>query len=166
MADENSVGLIGAGNMGGAIIRGLLSSGIRKPSSLVISDSRMDILEKYAEEFPGIRITGDNRKVAAASIVILALKPNIYEQVIQGIRSVIAPETLIVTIAAGIRLKSVEDWFQGHRKIVSNHAEYAGSRVRRDNSPLPVGRCRKIANWPEYGAFLRPLAEPLPYRKK
>ncbi len=118
MSEGNSVGFIGAGNMGGAIIRGLLSSGIRKSSSLVVADPRKDLLNGLADEFPGIQITQDNRKAAGASIVILALKPNMYEQVIQGIRNVIVPETLIVSIAAGIRLSSVEEWFQGHRKII------------------------------------------------
>ncbi len=115
---NNSIGFIGAGNMGGAIIKGLLSQGAYKASDLIVSDPRERILSELTDSFPGIQTSTENSKAAEASILILAVKPQVYESVINGIRDIIPPETIVVTIAAGLTLEKVSGWFGGGKRIV------------------------------------------------
>ena len=115
---NNSIGFIGAGNMGGAIIKGLLSGETRSSSDVIICDPRENILQELTKTFPGIQTDTDNTKAAEASILVLAVKPQVYQAVIQGIREQIKPETIVVTIAAGLTLEKVSGWFGGKRKIV------------------------------------------------
>lgn len=115
---NNSIGFIGAGNMGGAIIRGLLSKDSRSASDLIVSDPRNKILEELAAEFPGIHTSQDNSAAAVASILILAVKPQVYEKVIKGIRNGIPPETVVVTIAAGLPIQKVSLWFGNDTRII------------------------------------------------
>ncbi len=115
---NNTIGFIGAGNMGGAIIKGLLSGGTRSSSDVIICDPREKILQELTTSFPGIQTDTDNAGAAGASILILAVKPQIYEAVIRGIRQQVEPDTIVVTIAAGLTLEKVIGWFGGKRKIV------------------------------------------------
>ena len=115
---NNSIGFIGAGHMGGAIIRGLLSGGTRSASDLIVSDPREKALSELSAAFPGIRTSDDNSEAASASILILAVKPQVYERVIKGIRDGISPKTVVVTIAAGLTLEKVSGWLGENIKII------------------------------------------------
>jgi pyrroline-5-carboxylate reductase len=115
---KNTIGFIGAGNMGGAIIGGLLSDRPGMAPEIFVSDSRKDALESLEKRYPGIHTSTDNNKAASASIVVLAVKPQVYEQVIREIRDRITPQTVIVTIAAGLTLEKVSSWFGQSRRIV------------------------------------------------
>ncbi len=118
MAGTTTIGFIGAGNMGGAVIRGLLSGGAGKAEHIIVADPRTEALEDLRKEFPGIRTSSDNREAAKASILILAVKPQVYKTVITGIRNAVPDETIVVSIAAGIALEAVTGWFKGKNKIV------------------------------------------------
>ena len=115
---NNSIGFIGAGNMGGAIIRGLLSGGTRSASDLIVSDPMEKVLSELSAAFPGIRTSDDNLEAASASILILAVKPQVYERVIKGIRDGISPKTVVVTIAAGLTLEKVSGWLGGNNRVI------------------------------------------------
>lgn len=115
---NRSIGFIGAGNMGGAIIRGMLSREIREPASITITDPRKEILAELAEQFPGIKTETANTAAAAADILILAVKPQVYETVISGIKDSISPDTIVVSIAAGLTTEKVGAWFGGNVKVV------------------------------------------------
>ena len=114
---DRTIGFIGAGNMGGAIIRGLLKDGT-EPERILVSDPRQDALDALAAEFPGIRTFTDNRPAAGAGLLVLAVKPQVYRPVIESIRSDVSPDSVIVTIAAGLTIDAVDGWFGGGRKIV------------------------------------------------
>lgn len=118
MAEAKTIGFIGAGNMGGAVIRGLLSSGAQKAENLIVADTREEILATLRNEFSGIRTVSNNAEAVKASILILAVKPQVYKTVIDSIRSIIPEETIVVSIAAGISLDALSGWFGGREKIV------------------------------------------------
>ena len=104
--------------MGGAIIRGLLASGASKSADITVADPREDVLDALAEEFPGINAVRDNGEAAKASILILAVKPQVYESVIAGIRGAVPADTVVATIAAGVSIAAASSWFGGRGKIV------------------------------------------------
>lgn len=111
------LGFIGAGNMAQAMIGGILKAGMLQKKDVIASDAIQQTADKVAEKF-GIQTTLDNREAARADIVILAVKPIYCSQVIQGIREVIRPEQLVVTIVAGKSLAWLEEEFGKKIKLI------------------------------------------------
>lgn len=111
------LGFIGCGNMANAMISGIIRSGIVKKDEIVASDASQTCL-KRAEEDLGIHTVSDNKAAAACKTVVLAVKPQYYAQVITEIAPVISEETVVVTIAPGITVKMLEDYFGHPVKLV------------------------------------------------
>lgn len=112
------IGFIGCGNMGSAMVLGILKSGIVSKENIIASCSRVSSAERVNDEL-GINTTLDNIEVCNNSdIIFLAVKPYMYEKVIKEIRDVVNLDKVIITIAAGINLNDVEKWFNKGTKIV------------------------------------------------
>lgn len=81
------IAIIGAGNMGGAVARGLAKGGLVQTSDVYISHPSTPKLEAIKVKFPDINITTDNSVAAkAADIVIFAVKPWIVESVVSELK--------------------------------------------------------------------------------
>ena len=95
------LGFIGVGNMGGAIIGGILKSKKVAAEDMIGADHSGQSRERAASLY-GIEMTGDNRKVAAESeILFFCVKPQFLDDVLYEIRDVIPKDRLIVSIVAG-----------------------------------------------------------------
>ena len=115
---NKTIAFIGSGNMGGAIIGGIISAGLVEPQGIIASDpsekARLGLQEKY-----GIRVTTDNLEaVKDADIVFLAVKPHIYPIVIEQVKDVLRPEAVVVAIAAGQTLSNLAKMLGENTKIV------------------------------------------------
>lgn len=103
------LGFIGCGNMASAIMGGILKKGLCKPEEILAADPFAPALEK-AKSALGVGTTSDNQAVVAfADVVVLAVKPQFYADVIAGIRDSVTDKQLIITIAPGKTL----DWLAG-----------------------------------------------------
>lgn len=112
------IGMLGAGNMAGALIRGLLASKSVTPDQIVASDVRADHLKELEAKY-GIKTFSDNRKLAAASnLVVLAVKPQVIDRVLDQMSDAFAPDTLLVSIAAGVPIRSLEARLPAHVRVV------------------------------------------------
>ena len=112
------IGFIGMGNMAGAMTGGMLKKGIAKPED-IIGSARTEKSRRAAEEKFGITMYADNRRVAEeAEILILAVKPQFLEEVIEQIKDVVKPETIVVSIAAGRTMEWIEARFGRKLKLV------------------------------------------------
>ncbi len=112
------LGFIGCGNMAQAMLRGILSSGIYKADEVIVSRRSEEALQVIAEEL-GVQTTTDNKKVAsAADILILAVKPYQFEQVVPEITEVMREDTLVISIAAGQSMENIERLFGKNIKLV------------------------------------------------
>lgn len=115
---EKVIGFIGAGNMGQAMAGGIISSGMVKAENIIFSDTSNENLKKAYGKYK-VKTSNSNVLLASmADIIVLSVKPNIYPTVIEEIRDYIKPETLIITIAAGITLAKAEELFRKDMKIV------------------------------------------------
>ncbi|MDE6347528.1 MAG: NAD(P)-binding domain-containing protein, partial [Bacteroides sp.] len=95
------VAIIGAGNMGGAIARGLAKGTIIPASDIIVANPSQGKLDKLKAEFPKIQVTHDNREASCnADILILAVKPWLVEEVINELD--IKKETIVVSVVAGL----------------------------------------------------------------
>ena len=98
---DKKIGFIGSGNMGRAMIGGIISSGLVPASHLIASAKTQVTLDTLSEQY-GIRTTLDNETVAVESdIIFLAVKPYLYETVIKEIKDSVTDDKIIVAIAAG-----------------------------------------------------------------
>jgi len=108
MKIEGTIGFVGTGNMGEALIRGLLKAGVAEPAQVVGSDPRPERTAQLREKY-GIRTTGDNVEVArGADILVLAVKPQVMDRVLEEIGPEIHAHALVISIAAGIPLSAIE----------------------------------------------------------
>ena len=105
------IAIIGTGNMGGAIMRGLIKSGTCRPEEFICTAKTETTLDKIRGYAPGIRTTRDNASaVAEADIIVLAVKPWLIEAVMEEIRPSIRKEKqIIVSVAAGVTLNRLAE---------------------------------------------------------
>lgn len=102
MKNHYIVGIIGAGNMGEALIKGLLRSQLVR-SYEILASARRPKRVRFLEKTYGIHTTRKNLAViAACDTVVLAVKPQDMEGVCDGIRKGLTMDHLIISIAAGI----------------------------------------------------------------
>ena len=110
--------MIGGGNMAGALVRGLLVSG-RVTKEQVRASDVLEEKRRALETAHGIVTTDDNAEVARFSdIVVLAVKPQVIAQAAATFAEALAPETLVVSVAAGITLRALETLLPHSRRIV------------------------------------------------
>ena len=96
------VGFIGGGNMGEALIRGLVGANLVKPTLIAATDVRAERTRQLAEQY-GVTAHADNaRCVREAEVVILAVKPQVMGEVLAEIAPAVAAHHLLISIAAGV----------------------------------------------------------------
>ena len=111
------IGFIGNGNMGGAILEGILKNKLAKPEDITVSDINEKGLEQSKEKY-GINVTTDNTAAAKSDLIFLAVKPNVVYRVIDEIKSYITENTLVISIAAGQSIEKLEKAFGKEIKLV------------------------------------------------
>jgi pyrroline-5-carboxylate reductase len=115
---NKTIGFIGCGNMGKAMIGGILNARLITPEKMIVGDVHEKNLGETALKY-GIKTTTDNNEVAkAADILVLSVKPNLYPEVIKQIKDQVKEDVIIVTIAAGKTIKGTEEMFGKKLKVV------------------------------------------------
>jgi pyrroline-5-carboxylate reductase len=108
MLDERRIAVLGAGQIGEALITGLLSSGWRQPADLSASTRRPERVEELRERH-GIAATQSNAEAAAgAALVVIAVKPQDIETLLGEIGTLVQPEQTVLSIAAAIPTAALE----------------------------------------------------------
>ncbi len=105
------IGVIGAGNMGQALVRGLVEKSVYPQHISVFDVDKKKILGLRKEAH--IKLASSNRQcVSLSDVVILAVKPQILQQVIEEITSVTDQDSLVISIAAGVPMAKIEGYFK------------------------------------------------------
>lgn len=99
------VAIIGAGNMGGAIARGLAQGHYVQVQDITVTNPSMPKLEKLKVEFPAIQVSTDNHEAADADVVIVAVKPWKVEEVLKPLR--LRQPQVLVSVAAGMTFEDL-----------------------------------------------------------
>lgn len=109
---------IGGGNMASSIIGGLMAQGF-SADNITVSDPYQPSLDTLAETLAVHTTQDNNQAVNGADIVVLAVKPQAMQQVTEAMqRAVQAQKPLIISIAAGIEMSSLDHWLGGSLAIV------------------------------------------------
>jgi pyrroline-5-carboxylate reductase len=115
---DQKVGFIGCGKMAQAMIEGMIKSKIVQPGAIMASAVTDETLRSVKEKYD-ILVSRNNIEVAKhADILILAIKPNIHDAILNEIVEAVDEQKVMITIAAGISLEYIESFFQTKMKVV------------------------------------------------
>ena len=110
------IAVLGAGNMGGSIVNGIIKSGYLEASAIYVADPREKVLEEYSKK--GVHTFKKNAEaVKPADLVIFAVKPYHAEAVITEVRPVLTPNKILVSIVTGVNLKQLSSLAGDQMKI-------------------------------------------------
>ncbi|MCW3130032.1 MAG: pyrroline-5-carboxylate reductase [Methanophagales archaeon] len=130
-AKEKRIGIIGVGNIGMAILRGLLAA--EPEVKIFVSDVNPEKLRFFdAHKESRVAICKSNEETAKKSeVVILAVKPNDVRGVVEEIAPVMNEEKMLISIAAGVPTGAIEEYLgkAGGRKVIRAMPNI-GARVR------------------------------------
>ncbi len=118
MLNNRKIAFIGGGVMGEAITRSLLRGDKVQPSDIVVAEPLEARRAQLAGEF-GIRVTASNTEAAqGAHVVILSVKPQVMPAVLRGLRGHVAPDALVLSIAAGVPIRRIAEGLGDGHPIV------------------------------------------------
>ncbi len=96
------IGFIGAGNMAQAIINGLIDTKVYNAGDITISDIRTDRLRQLCDEYKVTSAAGNTQLAKSVDILVLSVKPQNMQQVLDEIKGSVNKNLLVISIAAGI----------------------------------------------------------------
>ena len=143
--------LVGAGKMGGAMLEGWLKSGC-DPARIVAFDPAPPAEVKSTLEAKGVRLNPRISDITDAEVIIVAVKPQVMEDVLPGIVPLKASKPLILSVAAGKTIASYERHFGADAAVIRTIP----------NTPAAVGRgITAMASNPNVSADQMQLARQL-----
>ena len=118
MLRDKKICILGTGNMGEALVGGLISSASSKPQNIICTDVREAKLKTIQEE-SGVRTTPKNLEaVADADIIIYAVKPQIMAAVLNETAEKLDMSKLIISIAAGVPMEAIESCLNKKLRLI------------------------------------------------
>ena len=112
------IGFIGAGNMAGALAKGLIASKRYRGRDLWASDADAGQLRRFTRAHGAGRAADNATLVADSEIVVLAVKPQVMSAVLEEIRPAVTRRHLFVSIAAGIPTSRLQAGLGGRPRVV------------------------------------------------
>jgi len=107
MALGKTIAFLGAGNMAEALVKGLLRAKVAEAREIICSDrnpARAELTQRY-----GVRFTSSNREAAeVADLVVLSVKPQIMNKLLDEVAPVLDQKKLVISIAAGVPIAAIE----------------------------------------------------------
>lgn len=107
MTVQQSIGFVGGGNMGEALVKGLIAAGVFSPDRIFAFDADPQRLEYLAKTYSIQPAAGLDDLAAACGIVLFAVKPQVLPAVLDRMRPLIMHNTLVISIAAGVPLATL-----------------------------------------------------------
>ncbi len=118
MIKGKKIAFIGAGNMGQALIRGILSASLVDPGNITAADTDAEKLQQLNKEY-GIATTQDNSDaVSSSEVIVLSVKPQVMESVLRGVSPVVDDSKLVLSIAAGTTIESIKSQLKNGPRII------------------------------------------------
>ena len=112
------IGFIGTGNMGSAMIKGLVTSEYVSGSDINVFDVNVEKSRELSEKYSVKPLQNEVEIADNSDVIVLSVKPNIYNSVLEKIKARIDENKIIIAIAAGISIESVENIAGKDKKVV------------------------------------------------
>jgi pyrroline-5-carboxylate reductase len=118
MLHDTRLAILGGGNMGEAILKGLIAAQLIKPQQVTVTDI-IEARLAYLRETYAVRALADNGKaVEQADFIILAVKPQDIPQTVQQIAPAVNDHKVVISIAAGVPTAKIESAFGKPIRVV------------------------------------------------
>ena len=118
MLANKKISILGTGNMGQALVSGLVGSGSSKPKNIICTDVREAKLKAVEKQY-GVRTTTSNLEaVSQAEIIIYAVKPQIMASVLNETAKKLDMSKLIISIAAGVPMEAIESCLNKELRLI------------------------------------------------
>ena len=137
---QATLAFIGGGNMARSLIGGLISDGF-DGQAIRVADPSTDTLQNLAASYSVKTFTHNVAAIADADVVILAVKPQQLQQVCRELASHWRPDTLLVSIAAGIRLDDIKRWISHTEASIVRAMPNTPSLVKAGATALCANEC-------------------------
>jgi len=112
------LGFIGAGHMAEALLKGLITSGLYRKDQIIVSDIDPKRLQLISSGY-GVNITTNNKEILKqADMIILAVKPDVIEDVLKEIKGSLNSSKILISIAAGITTSLISKTIKKKVKLV------------------------------------------------
>ncbi len=112
------LGFLGAGNMSGALIKGLLHGGVLPPERILASDVKAERLDQLRASH-AIHTTTDNHAlIRDCDVVVVAVKPQVIDRVLTEVGQDVRRDQLIVSVAAGVPIEALEARLPKESRVV------------------------------------------------
>ena len=139
MLKDKTLCFIGSGNMGEALVSGLVLSGSARPGNIICTDPREERLDELHTRY-GVNTSADNLEaVRASEIVIYAVKPQLMAEVLKETADLLDMSKLVVSIAAGVPLRAIESLLQKELRLIRVMPNIAAS-VKESATALSAGK--------------------------
>ena len=112
------LGIIGAGNMGSSILKGVTSSNFLENKNIAIFDLNKEKIEELSKEYGVKKAENENELAKESDILILSVKPNIIPKVLDKIKDDLSEKTIVLSIAAGISIGFIENIIGTDKKVI------------------------------------------------
>jgi pyrroline-5-carboxylate reductase len=112
------VGFVGGGNMGEALIRGLVESNLVPGDRILLADVRADRVRQLAEQYGLSPVEGNAALVRAADVVILAVKPQIMTAVLREVLPALTSRPLLISLAAGVSTATIQSVLGKYPRLI------------------------------------------------
>ncbi len=104
---ETRITIIGAGNLGTSLVKGLVDGGIYNPSNFFLTRRDINKLASYKEK--GYSVTSDNEEaVLNANVVILAVLPQKMDVVLNNLADKISKDQLVISLVSGVKVDNIQ----------------------------------------------------------
>jgi len=115
---NSKITFIGGGNMARSLIGGLVATGM-STKDISVSEPKADLREKLSKNF-GVNALEENASaVMGANVVVLAVKPQILQEVVTPLGALVAEaRPLLISVAAGVTCSSIERWVGGNPALI------------------------------------------------
>ncbi|MFH2219116.1 MAG: pyrroline-5-carboxylate reductase [Pseudomonadota bacterium] len=118
MLQGKKICILGTGNMGEALVSGLVSSGSTDPKNIICTDVREDQLGAVKEKYGVVTMTDNVEAVKASEIVIYSVKPQIIAAVLKETAPCLDMSKLVISIAAGVPLAAIESCLNKELRLI------------------------------------------------
>lgn len=115
---NSNITFIGSGNMATAMLKGILKKNIWNPENVTMCDPVKEQLEPLAREFHVHTETNNRVAIKNSKFILLCVKPNVLSLVLDEIRDEITKDTVLISVAAGIEMKTIENIVGKEVKVI------------------------------------------------
>jgi pyrroline-5-carboxylate reductase len=115
---SKDLGIIGIGNMGSALLKGILETKTVNNDKIIIHDASKNLLDQRAGDFNVSKALNNTDLVQSSRYILLAVKPQVMDKVLDEIGSKVTEEQTIISIAAGISIEFIKNFIKKNIGVI------------------------------------------------